>query len=272
MYRKDGFEDRLEHFEKLKKLAQESRATGKPHPPMEERAVKPFADPEQHVIEYTSIDREYHYPFNYRNMAHHCYCNDPAMSGLEMNPINTVDGRTQDAAPGDYLELVEERPIVRLVVIGSACAPPGWVAIEADPLEGFRPPSEIAENMPARFRIDNLWGTHIRGDMWNRKAEDGGRELPQNYVDYWPYCHDLEFPKTRSYFRITGANYPAAGMSCAVFEVPASKRVRILGGSMAYGWTVDEAQGADCHYSFRIIRATVLERYEALIEENDERA
>jgi len=62
-----------------------------------------------------------------------------------------------------------------------------------------------------------------------------------------------------------GRNWPLAGMSCAIFEIPASKNVRILGGSRMYGWTTDAAQG-DCHYSFRAIRTTVLDKYEAVVE------
>ncbi|MHB9124588.1 MAG: hypothetical protein ACYC4F_01420 [Armatimonadota bacterium] len=263
--RKDGFRDRLEHVEKLKRLAEESRRTGKPCPPMEERAVKPFADPVQNVIEFTTIMREYHHPFNYRNITHHCYCNDPSNSGLEINPINSVDGRTDGGVPGDYLEIVEDKPIVRLVVIGSACTPPGFVTIETEPCEGFRRPDEVSELMPARFRIDNLWGTHIRGDMWIREESDGGLDLPDNLVENWPYCHEKEFAETHRLYRVTAKNYPAAGMSCAIFEMPASKTVRIMGGSQLYGWIGDAAAG-DCHYSFRMIRTEVLEKYEALVE------
>ena len=50
---------------------------------------------------------------------------------------------------------------------------------------------------------------------------------------------------------------PLTGMSCAVFEVPASKSVRVMGGSELLGWTEDNYPN-DNHYSFRIIRTAVM--------------
>lgn len=266
--RRDGFQDRREHFERMRGIAAKARKTGKPIPPMEERPVKPFFDPEQNVIEFTTVGREYHHPFNYRNITHHCFANDPANSGLEINPVNAVDSVNKPGVPGDYLELAEKDPIVRVVVIGSACTPPGYVAIEAEPCEGFRRPDEVVELMPVRFRIDNLWGTHIRGDCWIKNKEQGGTPLPENFLENWPYCHETDFGKKNLYSGITAANYPAAGMSCAVFEIPASRKVRIMGGSQTYGWLGDKAAG-DCHYSFRIIRTTILRKYEAIVEKQD---
>ena len=265
--RKDGFADRLEHFGKLRELADESRRTGEPVPPLEERAVKPFADPVQNVIEYTTRDREYHHPFNYRNTKVVAFCNDPSNSGLELNPTNNLDGRTnEDPQPGDYIELTEKDPIVRVVVIGSACTPPGYVTVEAEPCDGFRRPDEVVELMPLRFKIDNLWGTHVRGDCWIKPNENGGKPLPENFVKNWPYCSLTDFPPRHVYTGVTGHNYPLAGMSCAIFEIPASKKIRVSGGAQLYGWTGDHAHG-DCHYSFRMIRTTVLRSYEAVTDE-----
>ncbi len=263
--RKDGFRDRLEHFEKLKKLAEESRRTGKPCPPKEERAVKPFADPLQNVIEFQTKTREYHHPFNYKNVTHHCYCEDPSNSGLELNPVNTVDGRTDSdkREPGDYLEIIEADPVVRVVVIGSACTPPGYVDIEVEPCEGFRRPDEVDELMPTRFRIENLWGTHVRGDCWLKSTDLVSGKTPDNFVKNWPYCHETDFGDRYAFTHVTGVNYPAAGMSCAIFEIPASRKIRVMGGSQPYGWTADAAHG-DTHYSFRMIRMTLLAEYEAL--------
>ena len=266
--RKDGFEDRREHFEKLRELAKQSRERGEPVPPWEERGVRPFADPEQHVIEYATRTREYHHPFNYSNIVHHTYCEDPSNSGLELNPVNSVDGRTEpDKAPGDYLELTEQDPIVRVVVIGSACSPPAYVGLEADPCEGFRRPDEVVELMPVRFRIEGLWGTHVRGDCWIKPNTHGGAPLPEHFVNNWPYCHNQQFAEENVFTGVTGANLPNTGMSCAIFEIPASRTVRILGGSQSYGWTGGTGGEADNHYSFRIIRTSVLTSYEAVVEE-----
>jgi hypothetical protein len=112
--KKDGVTDRLEHFETLKKLADETRRTGTPCPPLEKRVVKPFTAPPQHVIENTTMKREYH-PFHYKNIKVVAYCNDPSNSGLEINPVNSVDGRTgvTDPKPEDYIELAEDKPIVK---------------------------------------------------------------------------------------------------------------------------------------------------------------
>ena len=48
-------------------------------------------------------------------------------------------------------------------------------------------------------------------------------------------------------------------MSCAVFEIPKSQKVTIMGGSETTGWLTDNA-GCDDHYSFRTIRTTVAAR------------
>ena len=50
-----------------------------------------------------------------------------------------------------------------------------------------------------------------------------------------------------------------SGMSCAVFEIPKSPKVTIMGGSETTGWLTDNA-GCDDHYSFRTIRTTVAVR------------
>ena len=46
-------------------------------------------------------------------------------------------------------------------------------------------------------------------------------------------------------------------MSCAIFEIPKSKKVKIMGGSESPNWTEDNYSWDD-HYSFRIIRLTVV--------------
>ncbi|MFH0964358.1 MAG: hypothetical protein V2A58_10145 [Planctomycetota bacterium] len=247
------------HFERLAKVMQKSSRTGKPHPPMEKRAVHPYADGVQEPVVYGLEMREYHHPFNYRNIVHKAFCSDPAMAGLELNPVNSVDSRTNDSLPADYLELTEKNPIVRLVVIGSACTPPGYIQIEVDPCEGFRRPDELPGVTPARFRIDNLWGMHLRGDVWMKEAETPGAPLPEHFVRNWPYSHVKDFKDRYVLTGVTSRNMPLAGMSCAIFEIPAACRVRIMGGSVNPGWTVEKSPN-DGHYAFRIIRATVITR------------
>ena len=48
-----------------------------------------------------------------------------------------------------------------------------------------------------------------------------------------------------------------AGMSCVVFEIPRSSKVSISGGAAIAGFASDAAPD-DAHYSFRIIRTTVV--------------
>jgi len=232
-----------------------------PYPPMEERKIKPYPDREQKRVEIETKTYEYHFPFNYANIRHCAFCNDPAPHGIEMNPVNSVDSRTNDDVAADYFEITEEQPIVRVVVIGSACTPPGYVQLEADPSEGFRRPDEPDFIMPVRMRAENLWGMHLRGDQWMKSGGTRGDPLPEHYVKNWPYCHVKDFPERYSLTGVTYENVPLAGMSCAVFEIPASDRVRIMGGSVMPGWTADRAP-SDGHYSFRIFRVTVLTRYE----------
>lgn len=51
---------------------------------------------------------------------------------------------------------------------------------------------------------------------------------------------------------------PLAGMSSAIFEIPKSRKVTISGGSELCAWTDDDYPD-DIHYSFRIIRVTVVQ-------------
>jgi len=234
-----------------------------PYPPMKRRKIKPYPDHEQKKVELRTRTYEYHFPFNYRNIKHHAFCNDPANHGIEMNPVNSVDSRTYDDIPADYFEVEEDQPIVRVVVIGSSCTPPGYVQIEADPCEGFRRPAEVEFVMPVRMRADNLWGMHLRGDQWMKPSDTPGEPLPEHFLENWPYCHVKDFPDKWNMTGVTAANVPLAGMSCAVFEIPASERVRIMGGSQMPGWTTDKCP-SDGHYSFRIFRVTVLKKYEEI--------
>lgn len=251
------------HFDKIRQFAAITRKTGKPYPPMEKRAVHPYLDPVQQPVVYTLETREYHMPFNYRNIVQKVHMSDPAIAGEELSSVNSVyrkfDGGTKDSLPADCLEITEALPIVRVAVIGSACTPPGYVQLEAEPCEGYLRPDEFPDALPVRFRIDNLWGMHLRGDQWMKPATTPGEPLPKNYVENWAYCHMKDFPKDYVLTGLTYRTVPLAGMSCAIFEIPASCRVRILGGSATPGWTEDRSPD-DNHYAFRIIRTTVITR------------
>jgi hypothetical protein len=107
-------------------------------------------------------------------------------------------------------------------VIGSACAPPGFVLLHAEPVEWKYPRSGV------KMRIENLWGEHIRIEPWTKQIDDGYRD---------------------------------AGMSCAVFEIPESKKVTIMSGSQMNIDQKDiENMRHDAHYCTRIIRVTVKQK------------
>ena len=214
---------------------------------------------------------EYEFPFKYDNIRVNRYTmRNREAHGVEMNPVNyhvvenpdgTVDGMDYE---GDHIILTEEQPIVRVVVIGSACTPPGWIQIECEPVAGFRNRYEEACVLPLRFRQDNLWGMHLRVDAASTRTP--GVKPRFNLVDgsddYEPYPEaNKELYKSTIdnpvYHKSSYHENPLAGMSCAVFEIPASRKVIIQGGSAVTGWCSDTFPG-DCHYSFRMIRTDVL--------------
>lgn len=159
---------------------------------------------------------------------------------------------------GDCIVVREERPIVRVVVIGSACTPPGYVQVECEELPSWRRKDELATIMPVRFRINNLWGMHLRADQWLGKARGVKRadfdhpyeELPDGLLEVYP---GLAGHVVKS----DGYEFPFAGMSSAIFEVPPCRKAIIRGGSEMPGWSRDHAPN-DGHYSFRIVRTTVV--------------
>jgi hypothetical protein len=121
-----------------------------------------------------------------------------------------ADGVELDVYPYGSIAITEEEPIVAVTVIGSGCCYMGYVQVEAEPLVWKYARSGV------RLRRDDLRGMHVRGDAW-------AMGITENWND--------------------------AGLSCARFDLPESKRVIIGGGSM----------GADPHYCFRIIRIEVKE-------------
>ena len=156
---------------------------------------------------------------------------------------------------GDCIIIEEDQPIVRVAVIGSACTPPGYVMLEAQPCEEFYRRGDFVRcTAPVRFKQSNLWGMHLRYDQWaGPKGIDFGYEqMPQGLIDCYP---GLANESVKAHYQA----YPFAGMSCAVFEIPKSQKIIIMGGSETTGWLTDNA-GCDDHYSFRTIRTTVATR------------
>ena len=173
--------------------------------------------------------------------------------GVEEDAIRGLNAPDKDPTKGnryaDGILIKEEEPIVRVAVIGSACTPPGYVTLEGEEIDGWRRGDEMVEAMPVRMRIDNLWGQHLRIDQaLECHVEKAGRPFPEKMPERWK-----EFS---SGTRCTFKEIPLAGMSCAIFETPPCKWVRISGGSANPGWKSDNCPD-DNHYSFRIIRVTV---------------
>ncbi|MFH0965541.1 MAG: hypothetical protein V2A58_16195 [Planctomycetota bacterium] len=120
-----------------------------------------------------------------------------------------IDGAELDIYPYGSITVKETQPIVAVTVIGSGCSNQAYVWLEAEPVEWKYPRTGV--RMPKR----DLWGMHIRYDAWQSTDE----------------------------------SWNDAGLSCARFDIPESRRVIVGGGSM----------GADPHYCVRIIRLDVKE-------------
>lgn len=163
---------------------------------------------------YTPVVYEYWAPFNYPNICVELGRTDPYV-GAEFN----TDGVELDVPPYGAITVVEQEPIAGVTVIGSACVPPGFMLLFVEPLEWKYPRSGV------KFRIDGLWGEHMRIEPWRKGIDDGYRD---------------------------------AGMSCAVFEIPESKKFTLMAGSQM---TMDQQDFInvrhDAHYCLRIIRVTV---------------
>lgn len=191
--------------------------------PDEDQRVPPYDDPVRER-EPLGLRRTYRYehPFNYHNVTVDRTVEGGEPHGMELMPIPEIQGNE----PADSIRIDEEEEIVRVAVLGSACTPPGYVTVEADPLEGFRRDDEDEDALPVRYRERNLWGGHLRADQLRSGASSD--------------------------------EHPWTGMSCAVFELPASSKVRITAGSEVPGWA-DDTYPDDFHYSIREIRVTVAE-------------
>jgi hypothetical protein len=153
---------------------------------------------------------------------------------------------------GDRIIVEEKNPMVRVAVIGSACTPAGYVMLEAEPCEEFyRRDDFVRGTAPLRFKQGNLWGMHLRYDQWHTpvQADFGYEEIPAGMIKRNPATGKW---RVKTHYR----EFPFAGMSCAVFEIPRSRKVTIYAGSDRPGWVTDNFPGDD-HYSIRVIRTTV---------------
>jgi len=169
---------------------------------------------QQTVETYVPLVKEYWAPFNYPNIQVELGRTQPYV-GAEFNH----DGVELDVPPYGAITITEDESIVGVTVIGSACVPPGFVILHAEPVEWKYPRSGV------KMRIDGLWGSHIRIDQWLKGVDEG---------------------------------YKEAGMSCAVFEIPESRKVTIYAGSQMDIDQKDlENMRHDAHYCVRIIRVTV---------------
>lgn len=143
--------------------------------------------------------------------------------------------------------------------MGSACTPPGYVMLSTDPIDTFRRSDEIADIMPVRFRVNNLWGMHLRVDQWAVKDTAVPRFTGQPAYQTLPEDFTRKNPGIKNYnMKLDYRDFPLAGMSCAVFSIPLSKKIKITAGSEMLGWTDDNFPD-DAHYSIRTIRVTVCE-------------
>jgi hypothetical protein len=135
----------------------------------------------------------------------------PGYVGAEFN----MDGVELDIPPYGSITFVEDDPIVEVIVIGSACVPPGYVLLFGEPVEWKYPRSGV------KMRVDNLWGEHMRIEPWRKGLTDSYRD---------------------------------AGMSYALFRTPPCSKITIMAGSQTTLDAPDfENMRHDAHYCVRHI-------------------
>ena len=226
---------------------------------------KYYHDPVRKKREVRTRLYEYELPFKYPNVEVERVCDGGEPHGMEL--FNVPPGRMEDYVYSrddktggrgnryaDGIVIAEDEPIIRVEVIGSACTPPGYVTIECEPIDGWRRSDEVAEAMPVRMRIDNLWGMHLRFDQFLEttfKDRTPDRPGPVHMPERWKALG--------AGGRIFYQEMPLAGMSSAMFSTPPCRQVRVSGGCVCAGWKSDNCPD-DSHYSFRIIRITVESR------------
>lgn len=171
---------------------------------------------------YQPVVFQYWAPFNYPNIRVELGRGEPdglatePYTGAEYNP----DGVELDVPPYGAITVEEEaEPIVGVTVIGSACVPPGYVLLMAEPVTWKYPRTGV------KMKVTDLWGQHIRVDPWRQGMDESWRD---------------------------------AGLSAAVFELPESKKFTIMAGSQHDIAEMDYlSERFDAHYAVRVIRVTV---------------
>ena len=170
---------------------------------------------------YRPVVYEYWAPFNYPNMRVELGRGEPdglatkPYTGAEYNP----DGVELDVPPYGAITVEEEEPIVGVTVIGSACVPPGYVLLVAEPVTWKYPRTGV------KMKVSGLWGQHIRVEPWRKGLDESWRD---------------------------------AGLSTAIFELPESRKFTIMAGSQFDISEVDYTnERFDAHYAVRLIRVTV---------------
>jgi len=226
-------------------------------PDASEKRVAPYVTPPMTRRRLRLETYEYHMPFNYPNVTvDRRYQRGMEFHGVEMNPINSVAADDENHPP-DTITIAEDQPIVRVAVIGSACVPPGFIQLEAEVTEDFHKPEDVPGVTAVRYRVNNLWGMHLRCDSWLARCNSPVRDLQDRSYGEIPDARKQLKPGLRKYtLKAHSRENPLVGMSSAVFEIPESSKVMISGGSELCAWT-DDTFPADAHYSFRMIRVTV---------------
>ena len=223
---------------------------------MADKKVHPYQDEVQKRTVYGGL-RTYEYlvPFNYDNINVVRIYDGGETHGMELNPINAFRPDPSQP-PADYIEVIEQEPIIQVEVIGSACTPPGYIQLMFEPCDGFYRNDEAAGIIAPRMRIDNLWGMHLRVDQYCTHTPNVTRYEGDEPYDKKPTTGWWGNWWSDKYMKTDNREFPLIGFSCGVFSVPRAKSVKITGGGQTPGWVGDNYT-CDNHYSFRIIRTTV---------------
>ena len=135
----------------------------------------------------------------------------PRYVGAEFNS----DGVELDVPPYGCITFIEDDPIVEVIVVGSACVPPGYVMLFGEPVEWKYPRSGV------KMQVNDLWGEHMRAEPFRKGLGDG---------------------------------YRNAGLSCATFSTPPCTKITIMAGSQHIMDAPDlRNMRHDAHYCVRHI-------------------
>ena len=113
-----------------------------------EQEVKRLAKSgETQVVEaFTPVTYEYWAAFNYPNIKVELGRVD--LPSTVFKGEYNADGVELAAPPDGAITIVEKEPIVGVTVIGSACVPPGFVMLQAEPVEWKYPRTGVKVNYP----------------------------------------------------------------------------------------------------------------------------